>query len=66
MGYPPATGTLFKCMGLLNHFCCFNCVPGNTGLGNSLHFSLQTPGSPGAELPGESLPQEEASAACSP
>lgn len=40
MGHPPAIGTLLKCMGLLDHFCCFNCVPGTTGLGNSLHFFL--------------------------
>lgn len=38
MGHPPAIGTFLKCTGLLDHFCCFNCVPGTTGLGNSLHF----------------------------
>lgn len=64
MGHPPAIGTFLKCTGLLDHFCCFNCVPGTTGLGNSLHFfSLESSGSPGAELPGRPQ-QEEASAPC--
>lgn len=35
-------------------------MPGTTGLGNSLHFSLESPESPGAELPGKSQQQEEA------
>lgn len=64
MGHPRALGTLFDCTGLLKHVCCFNRVPGTGGLGNSLHFSLESPGSPEAELPGVTAGRRRPMPAC--